>query len=312
MWHAQLAHHTYWGLKRRTSWPIEVLPWNSPATLSQGEYLLTFLPNKNYSLTDKIIGIENDTMLQSRWENVTVTHFGQKFPIDDLRSLEDHLTGKAGAYFLTNDVAIKRIQMGLPDARARINRLASQLGGNFSFGPHPVNKTEYGQVVGRIHRRNQRMLVLNRGWRKNSKAILQQASRAGWRTRMRTKCTKWVDKSTPTREISTLTRFGIVASASTSESGPINLLECLHRGCIVVGQSDWWDGYGFEETVFSYDPNQHQRNIEKLRYLLNPANCEEITAKRDAVLKYHNARQDNEWDTYVDRLIQVIRHATKL
>lgn len=311
-WHSQLAHNTYWGLKNRTSWPIEVVPWNSPVDLNQGEYLLTCLPNQNYHQTDKIIGLENDTMLQSRWESGKVTHFGQTFRIDDIRPLEGLFSGKAGAFFLTNDVAINRVQNGDPDAIARIERLTEQFDGNFAYGPHLVDKSEFKQVIGQLNRRNMRMLILDRGWRKNSTLLLNYMAETGWRTRWRARRTKWLDKSTASREIATLKRFGMVASLSTSESGPVNLLECLHRGCVVVGHSDWWDGYGFEETVISYDPAQRDANIAKLQYLLNPKNAEEITAKRDAVLAYHNARQDNEWGTYSERLIEIIERATQL
>ncbi|MCP4319761.1 MAG: hypothetical protein GY789_28215 [Hyphomicrobiales bacterium] len=74
----------------------------------------------------------------------------------------------------------------------------------------------------------------------------------------------------------------------------------------MAGHDDWWDGYGFPQSVWSYDPEKEQTMRENLAYLLDDKNVPEIQDHRDRILSDHLAREDNEWDYFCDKLAGVV------
>lgn len=289
---------------------VAFIDWNDDFKNGAGNYLITFLPNKNYERTKKIVGVENDTLLQDRWEKEYYNCYGANVKIDNISRFNDQLIGIAGAGILTNDVAVKRVNRGVPAALDRMRFLDRALSGNFFCSVHPIDKRQFRQLKFKLRRtiafRRHKMLVYHKGWRKNSAQMIELLESCGYKKGRDFDVVAWVNKKNKLSERLIVSRYNMIYSGSYSETGPANIQEFLHRGLVACGNEDWWDGYGFPQTVWTYDPTRREQMKNNLNYLLDPRNLFEIEALRDKVLSFHQERSDNEWSHFIYKLKIVI------
>lgn len=314
-WHGQLSHHVYWGLVNRLGRQnVDFVKWKEKAPVKNRDLLVTCLPNNNYHHTNRIIGVENDTLIPARWSSPTFGKFGIDAPVDDLRALEPLLKRAAGYCVLSNDVALGKLRSGDPETCGHVEHFKQLVGGNYVVAPHPIDKQRFRRIPKRKFSRNgfmsrHRMMIYHKDWRKSSQAAIDLLLEMGYRQGREFGVVNWVNKNNPLSMRRFTQKYNIVFSGSYSETGPANILEFLTQGFLIAGHEDWWDGYGFPQTVWSYDPRKGKKMKENLAYLLDDGNVPEMEHNRDRILTDYLAREDNEWDYFCDRLVEVIKRA---
>jgi len=314
-WHGQLSHHIYWGLVRRFgSQNVEFVKWKDIAPVKNRDLVVTFLPNINYHHTTRIIGVENDTLIPERWSSPIFSKFGIDAQVDDLRSLEPLLERPVGYCVLSNDVALGKLRSGDTKTCEHVERIKSFVNGNYAVSPHPIDKKRFRRIPKKDFQRNgllsrHRMMIYHKYWRKSSQATIDLLKDMGYREGHEFSIVNWVNKDSSLAMRRLTRKYNIVFSGSYSESGPSNILEFLAQGFLVAGHEDWWDGYGFPQTVWSYDPEKKQTMMKNLAYLLDDRNVPEMESHRDRILANYIDREDNEWDYFCDKLALIIKHA---
>lgn len=314
-WHAQLSHHIYHGLRKRFGGVgVEFVAWDRDIPASASDLVVTCLPNRNYRSGARIIGVENDTLIPERWQQTCVDIHGIQVRVDDIRDLRPLLNNAVGLMVMTNDVALDRLKAG--DARAvEHSRWQSEAcGGNLFYTPHPIDRDRFRRVPkGALNRkrwwnsRQHRMMVYHAGWRKNSAETIAVLEAMGHARGQDFDVIDVVDKNDPQSMRDLVERYNIVFSGSFSESGPINMIEYLMQGFVIAGHEDWWDGYGFPESVWSYDPALQGEMRRRLAWLMDNRNVPVMQDHRDRILRHFMTRQDMDWDVALDRLGEVIR-----
>ncbi|MCP4319762.1 MAG: hypothetical protein GY789_28220 [Hyphomicrobiales bacterium] len=219
-WHCQLSHQIFHGLARRFGkQAVELVDWEKVAPVGPRDLIVTFLPNINYYHTDRIIGIENDTLIPERWSSPVFCKFGIEAPVDDLRELTPLLANAAGFCVLSNDVAIGKLRAGDSATTSHVDFFRRHVDGNYVVCPHPIDKPCFRRIIkGRLKRNGRfsrhRMAVYHRDWRKYSQATIDLLDEMGYREGREYSVIDWVKKSNPITMRRFVSKFNIVFSGS--------------------------------------------------------------------------------------------------
>lgn len=316
-WHAQLSHHVYHGLRKRFgAVGVEFVGWDHDIPAGPSDLIVTCLPNRNYRSGARIIGVENDTLVPERWDRTSVDIHGMPVQVDDIREMRALLRNAVGLIVMTNDVALGRLAAREARASEHAAWLAGICDGNVRFGPHPIDRERFRRVPKlRLQRKRwwnaheHRMLVYHAGWRKNSAEAIVLLEGLGHARGQRFGVTDFIDKNDEGAMAELVETYNIIFSGSFSESGPINMIEYLIQGFVIAGHEDWWDGYGFAESVWSYDPALRGEMTRRLAWLMDNRNVGAMQDHRDRILNHFMTRDDMDWDVFLDRLGEVVRRA---
>lgn len=318
VWHAQLSHHVYHGLCRRLGHgKVEFVEWDQVIAAAPQDLIVTCLPNANYRTGARIIGVENDTLVQRRWTHSTFDCHGIEARVDDVRELFPLLRNAAGLLVMTHDVALARLAAGEADATGHVRRLEAYCHGNIHVGLHPIDRARFRRwPKARLNRqrwwtrRRHRMMVYHAGWRKNSAEAIAMMKGLGFREGKHFDVVDFVNKNDEASMKALVDRYNIVFSGSFSESGPINIIEYLIQGFVIAGHEAWWDGYGFAESVWSYDPSQADEMRRRLLWLMDEGNLPAMLRHRERIHSHFMEREDMAWDGFIDRLLAIIERAS--
>ena len=316
-WHSQLSHFVFHGLRKRFGdGKVEFVAWDKIVECSGSDLIVTFLPNVNYRTGARIIGVENDTLIPSRWRQAHFDCHGIHARVDDISELFDLYRQAVGLMVMTNDVALRRLASGESEALSHAEQLSNFCGGNIHFGPHPIDKDRFRRVPKKeLNRkkpwslRKNRLMIYHAGWRKNSAETIALLEENELGRGKKFDVVNHIDKDDYRVMRRLVKNYNIIFSGSFSESGPINLIEYLIQGFVVAGHEAWWSGYDFPETVWSYDSALRHLMVQRLTWLLDDANIPLIQDHRDRILRYFMSRRDMEWDHYLDKLAEIIRRA---
>ena len=94
-----------------------------------------------------------------------------------------------------------------------------------------------------------------------------------------------------------------------SEGFPYLANEILCAGPTLYGHEEWWDGYGDSRITWTYDPRRQEENADKLRFLFDSKNLDEVLTIRQCVREAHMSRMDNNWEHFLGVLVaEVEKH----
>ncbi len=316
-WHAQLSHHVFHGLRRRFgSIAVEFVDWDKDIQAGPSDLIVTCLPNRNYRSGARIIGVENDTLIPERWDRATAEIHGMQVRVDDIREMRPLLRNAAGLIVMTNDVALGRLAAGEVRASEHAAWQAGVCGGNLCYSPHPIDRERFRRVPKLTlnrkrwwNAREHRMLVYHAGWRKNSAEAIALLEGMGHVRGQRFDIADFIDKNDERAMAGLADACNVIFSGSFSESGPINMIEYLIQGFVIAGHEEWWDGYGFVESVWSYDPVLREEMTRRMAWLMDNRNVGAMQDHRDRILRHFMTRDDMRWDVFLDRLAEVVRRA---
>lgn len=316
-WHAQLSHHVYHGLRKRFGGAgVEFVGWDTDIPARPSDLIVTCLPNRNYRTGARIIGVENDTLIPERWMQESIDLHGMRVQIGDIRELRPLINNAVGLMVMTNDVALGRLEAGEARAVEHAAWQSAACGGNLCYSPHPLDRQRFRRTPKRRldrkrwwNARENRMLVYHGGWRKNSAETIAMLDELGYARGQRFDVTDFVDKNDQRRMAELVDRYNIIFSGSFSESGPINMIEYLVQGFVIAGHEDWWPGYGFEESVWSYDPALRGEMARRMAWLMDNRNVGAMQDHRDRILRHFLTREDMDWDVFLDKLAGIVRRA---
>ncbi|MEO3473813.1 hypothetical protein AAFN86_18240 [Roseomonas sp. CAU 1739] len=316
-WHAQLSHHVYHGLRSRFGrLGVEFVGWDSDIPAGPTDLVVTCLPNRNYRSGARIIGVENDTLIPERWTQATADIHGLTVQVDDIAALHSLVDNAVGLIVMTNDVALGRLRANEARAASHAAWLSRACNGNIGYTPHPIDHQRFRRIPKLFLNRKRlwnsqqhRMMVYHAGWRKNSAEAITILEGLGLVRDQHFDVVDTVDKNDPQAMAALVERYNVIFSGSFSESGPINMIEYLVQGFVIAGHEEWWGGYGFVESVWSYDPALRDEMTRRMAWLMNPRNVGQMQQHRDRILQHFLTRDDMRWETFLERLGTIIRHA---
>ncbi len=310
-WHAQLSCFVFDGLRAQFGSNVRFLDWEQSEAFCDDDLLVTFRPNRNMLSWKRTISIDNCTLDVDKWNHGEFRKYGFEVPVDAHKhEMDDHIRGCLSAIIMTNDVALGRWQRGSQDVLALKKFYLDNLG-SVHVVPHPIDKRFWKPFFDEQHlNRPMKMLVLHDGWRKNSQQLIDLLVDSGFREGMHFDVTDWISKDSDNRLRRLQRKYSMVASCSYSESGPVNMHEFLCQGLMVYGHEEWWDGYGLEQTRWSYDPARRSEMRDNLLYLFDEANFDGLIKHRNRIWRTQMARLDTHWSALLGILIDEVRRAS--
>ena len=308
----QLAYQTYKGLQSKLgeSEVVYVPRFDLIPPFDESEDWLicdwTRLRDCDHFPRNRVILVDNsnfDSQKKDYSQQSYYTKYGLQVPIDSCPDFESRLKGVPGALYFSNDVAINKWNTNHPDVLPNKQSLQSLIS-KVEIMTHPVDKQYWSQWFD-SNQIGRKLLIYHNGGRKNSYQYIELLMKMGYSNVSQYNVVDHIEKTPANLARLNKEYFGVV-NCSFSESGPANMIEYLFQGLLVIGCEEWWSGYGEPRTVWTYDPTRRNEMENNIRWLMNPANLEEIKITRNRIHNEHMTRIDNDWSYCVDKLFDLI------
>lgn len=299
-WHAQLAHFVVAALHRRFGDRVRAVPWGAEVEPAGRDVFVSLLPHPLLARWKRSVVLENLNFDVDKWRHGAFRRYGFDVPLDRTAETMRWLEGQYALSVLGNDVTIARCRAGDPQVAACHDHLKRSVVA-MTLHPHPIDKAFFSRLFGQVALPERaRMLVYHGGPRKNSAELIALLRRLGFREGADFAVSAYVDKNDDAVLARLLSRFLVVASASYSETGPVNMIEYMLSGHLVYGHEDWWAAEGEPRLCWTYDPARQEENAAALDWLLRQAPMPELMAIRDRRRQSWLDRADTGWPSYTD------------
>lgn len=309
----ELAHHIYYGLKNKypdVAWVTFYQP--PPSFNADKDVLVTqVFGNYKYIPKNRIILVENSNFESMKWiytDKARYTKHGisDYNDIDGNQDTKEYVDDIGNLLLLSNDIAIEKYNSDHPDIAVYKNYLKSTVN-NIDMAPHPLNKQRYLKFFDpNFIPSTPKMLVHHAGMRKNSIQFWRMIDQMGYKEPRDYVSTPYVNKDDHDLLAAVNKTYHMIVSCSYSESGPINIIEFMYQGLLVLGHEEWWNAYGHNKTLWSYDPARYQEMQDNVRWLMDSKNLEEIRHMRNNILTTYVTRTDNEWPYFLQKLYTMV------
>lgn len=302
-WHAQISHFVVAALRDRLGDRVRFVPWEAEAEPVGTDALVTFLPHPTLARWKRSVVLDNHTFDVDRWRFDAFRRHGLDIPLDPALDLRAWIEGQYAACVLTNDVALERLRTRDPRVAACFDEYVGLVEA-LSAHPHPIDKALFARAFGTVPPPDRpRVLIYHAGIRKNASEMIAAARAIGLVEGEEFEVVDRVDKDDDDMTRFLLLRWPIVANASYSETGPINMIEYMVGGHLVLGNEEWWPEAGEPWRQWSHDPARADENAATLDRLVRRSTIEELSAIRDRRRDAWLARPDTNWGSYTDAVI---------
>lgn len=310
----ELIYHIYNGLKNKYGEKqVEIVPfYKDPPTNDSKDILVTqIFGSYGKVLRERVILVENSNFESNKWNKegkARYTKYGVNSDneIDGVYGVNECLENVGSAIFISNDVALKRWNENHPDIRMYKNYLQQTIK-NIIPIPHPLEKQRYLRFFNPEYiPATPKLLIYHAGSRKNSLQYIQILRDFGFKEDKHFVITSFVNKNDHELLRRINREYHAFVNCSFSESGPINVIEFMFQGLLIIGHEEWWSGYNFPQTIWTYDPDRHDEMRAKIWWLLDPARRKEIKEMRNKIVNYNVNRKDNEWPYLINHLYTLI------
>lgn len=252
--------------------------------------------------------VDNDNLEDDKWLKGRFTKYGMDHVTDCTVWTKPHMEDVLAIFLKTNDVALRKWHA---DDHTVSQKKAWLLGACPAVHvlPHPIDKAYFGSRAlwnfDLKHKfKKAKMLVFFAGQRKNAKELIELLVKLGYDNRNFT-VTDQISKSFENVE-KILSEYMLFGHVSVSEGFPYLASEFMCQGMMLYGNEEWWDGYGDNRVTWTYDPARMEENADKLKFLFDPANLEELHAMRVRLWTAHMTRKDNDWSYFTNLIVKEI------
>lgn len=313
------SHHILYGLIQKYGNVTRVPFYQEPLNFnSERDVFVTELTGNFTSIPkNRIILVDNANFESNKWfytDKARYTKHGvnNDNDIDGAHHFASTLTGIGNLLCLSNDIAIEKYKTNHPDIIEFKNYLNISVG-NIDMSPHPLDKQRYLRFFDdSFIPSTPRMLIYHAGQRKNSLQFWKMAKEMGLKERVDQSLnfdynqTPYFDKNNHNLLKEINSTYHMIVSCSYSETGPIHMHECMYQGLLVLGHEEWWNAYGYDKTLWTYDSDRYEEMKENLRWLMDPQNMEEIRQMRNHIININVNRKDNEWPHLLEKLYTMV------
>lgn len=298
-WHAQISRFVTGALRERFGERVRFVPWEAELEPSGSDALATFLPHPTLVRWKRSVVLENHTFDVDKWRSDAFRRHGLNVPLDRSVDKLPWIEGQYAACVLTNDVALERLRTRDPVVTPCFDEFRGMVE-VLTVHPHPIDKPFFSRPFGTVPPPDRpRLLIYHAGVRKNASEMIAAARALGLVEGEEFQIVERVDKDDDEELRHLLSRFLVVANASYSETGPINMIEYMVGGHLVLGNEEWWpDGDPWRQ--WSHDPARAEENVRTLERIVRGSSLEELLAVRDRRRDAWLARTDTDWKSYTD------------
>jgi len=299
-WHAQISRFVTTALRGRFGDRVHFVPWEAELDPVGRDALVTFLPHPTLARWKRSVVLENHTFDTNKWRFDAFRRYGLDVPLDSAVDRRSWIEGQYAACVLTNDVSLERLRNRDPRVVPcfdEFKRMVSVL----TVHPHPIDKPFFSRLFGTVPPPDRpRLLIYHAGVRKNAAEMIATAREIGLVEGEEFRVVDRVDKDDDDELRYLLGRFPVIANASYSETGPINMIEYMVGGHLVLGNEEWWGPAGEPWRQWSHDPARAAENATTLDRIIRRSSVEELAAVRDLRRDAWLSRSDTDWRSYTD------------
>lgn len=309
----ELAHHIYYGLKSKYQDVALVKFYQAPPSFDDKKDILVtqVFGNYKYIPRDRVILVENSNFESMKWlytDKARYTKHGitEYNDIDGNQDTKDYVDNIGNLLLLSNDIAIEKYNTNHKDVLVYKNYLNSTVK-NIDMAVHPLDKQRYLKFFDdRFIPSTPKMLVHHAGMRKNSIQFWRMIDKMGYKEPRDYVSTPYVNKDDYNLLKAINKTYHMIVSCSYSESGPINIMEFMYQGLLVLGHEEWWNACGYDRTLWTYDPTKYQQMQDNVTWLMDPKNLEEMRGMRNHIININVNRKDNEWPYFLQKLYAMV------
>jgi hypothetical protein len=309
----ELAHHIYYGLKNKYKKVAWVKFYQPPPNFDIKKDIMVTQVFGNYSNVprERVILVDNSNFETNKLVYADRARY-TKHGVSELNEIDgnfdtnDYLVGIGNAIIISNDIAIGKYNSDHSDVITYKYYLKSNID-NIEIVPHPLDKQRYLKFFDDTFiPSTPKMLVHHAGMRKNSIQFWRMIDKMGYKEPRDYVSTPYLNKDDHNLLRAVNRTYHMIVSCSYSESGPINIMEFMYQGLLVLGHEEWWNSYGYDKTLWTYDPSKYQQMQDNVTWLMDPKNLEEMRAMRNHIVNINVNRKDNEWPHLLQKLYTMV------
>jgi hypothetical protein len=270
--------------------------------LSGNDLLVALLPCPLLREWKRSIIITNDNFETDKWKHGRWQKYGLNFQTDHTYVYNAALKDSLSIIYMTGDVAMEKWEAGHPDVIEKKQWLENNAGNIILVQP-PLDKKALCQRYKPDRKFDTlRMLVYHSGWRKNATQLIDLLKSMGMPRGKKYDIINKIDKQNDKVVNNVINKFAYLAHTSVSEAFPYFANEFMCQGIMLFGHEEWWNGYGYEDLRWTYNPKLKDRNVARLKRILSDDYKEKYYKMRRDIWNKHVGRKDNTW-TYFTKLV---------